>query len=201
MKNSIGITAVFVVGIFLGKMKFLPASLLENDYTLYALYFLLFFIGVVLGSNKKALSIIKKLNWRIIIVPAGTIIGTFIGILIVSLFINKLELKELMAVGAGFGYYSLSSVFISKLHGSFLGTIALVSNLLREIITLLFTPLFVKIFGNLSSIMSGGATSMDSTLPVIVKYSGKDYGVIAIFNGLVLTILVPLLVNFILKVL
>lgn len=201
MKNSIGITITFIIGIILGRTRMLPLNLLKNDYTIYALYFLLFFIGIVQGSNTKVLSILKEIKWKIIFVPIGTIVGTFLGVLLVSVFIEKLQLKELMAVGAGFGYYSLSSIFISKLHGSYLGTIALVSNLLREIITLLFAPFLVKIFGNLSSILSGGATSMDSTLPIIVKSSGKNYGIIAIFNGLILTILVPFLVSFILKVL
>ena len=45
-----------------------------------------------------------------------------------------------MAVGAGFGYYSLSSIFITEYKGPELGTIALLSNITREIITLLFAP-------------------------------------------------------------
>ncbi len=40
---------------------------------------------------------------------------------------------------------------------------------------------------------------MDTTLPVIVKFTGKDYGIIAIFSGIVLTVLVPVLVTLILE--
>jgi uncharacterized membrane protein YbjE (DUF340 family) len=40
---------------------------------------------------------------------------------------------------------------------------------------------------------------MDTTLPVVVKFSGKDMAVVAIFSGIVLSLLVPLLVPFILS--
>jgi uncharacterized membrane protein YbjE (DUF340 family) len=126
--------------------------------------------------------------------------GTFFGVALCSLLLPSLNLREVLAVGAGFGYYSLSSIFISELHSQTLGVIALVSNILREIFTLLFVPLLVKYFGKLAGIASGGATSMDTTLPVISKYSGKEYAVISLFSGIVLTILVPFLVTFILTV-
>jgi uncharacterized membrane protein YbjE (DUF340 family) len=108
-------------------------------------------------------------------------------------------MKESMAVGAGFGYYSLSSVFITQLHSHSLGVTALLSNIFREVFTLLATPILVSYFGNLAGIASGGATAMDTTLPVISKYSGKSYAIIAVFSGIVLTILVPFLVTFILS--
>jgi uncharacterized membrane protein YbjE (DUF340 family) len=102
-------------------------------------------------------------------------------------------------VGAGFGYYSLSSIFIGQISGKTLGVVALISNILREIITLLGTPLLLKFFGQLAPIAAGGATSMDTTLPVITKFTGKEYAVISVFSGVVLTMLVPFLVTFILK--
>ena len=105
-----------------------------------------------------------------------------------------------MAVGAGFGYYSLSSVFITQLHSHSLGVVALLSNIFREVATLLATPILVSYFGNLAGIASGGATAMDTTLPIISKYSGKEYAIIAVFSGIVLTILVPFLVTVILTI-
>ena len=55
-----------------------------------------------------------------------------------------------------------------------LGTIALISNIMREIMALLGAPLFVRFFGKLAPICAGGATTMDTTLPIITRYSGKD---------------------------
>ena len=104
-----------------------------------------------------------------------------------------------MAVASGFGYYSLSSIFITEISGETLGVIALLSNISREIITLLATPFFVKYFGKLGGIVSGGATSMDTCLPIISESTGKEWAIIAVFSGVVLTIIVPFLVPFILS--
>jgi uncharacterized membrane protein YbjE (DUF340 family) len=69
---------------------------------------------------------------------------------------------------------------------------------MREVATLLMTPVLVKYFGKLAPIAAGGATSMDTTLPVIAKFTGTEYAIIAVFSGTVLTIIVPFLVTFIL---
>ena len=68
------------------------------------------------------------------------------------------------------------------------------ANILREITTLLAAFPIRKFFGPLAPIASGGATSMDTTLPVIVATSGKTYAIVAVFNGMVLTLIVPVLV-------
>jgi uncharacterized membrane protein YbjE (DUF340 family) len=69
----------------------------------------------------------------------------------------------------------------------------------REFITLIGTPLLARYFGRLAPIASGGATSMDTTLPVITRSVGTDYAVISVVNGVVLTALVPLLITAILR--
>jgi uncharacterized membrane protein YbjE (DUF340 family) len=70
---------------------------------------------------------------------------------------------------------------------------------MREIITLLAAPLFAIYFGKIAPISSGGATSMDTTLPIISKVSGKEYAMVSLFHGIVLTILVPFLVTLVLS--
>lgn len=201
MKNSIIILAFFSCGVLLGIYNYLPQFIVENDYSMYALYGLMFLVGISIGADKESWRVIKQMNVKILLVPVGIIIGTLAGSALIGYFVPDLSIKESMAVGAGFGYYSLSSIFISQISGETLGVIALLSNILREIITLLSTPLLVLYFGKLAGIASGGATSMDTTMPIIVKYSGKEWGIIAIFSGIILTILVPFLVSFILEVL
>jgi uncharacterized membrane protein YbjE (DUF340 family) len=200
MKGTLIILAFFIVGVILGVSGELPKSLISADWSTYALYVLMLLAGVGIGADRQSWQVIRAINIKIFLVPAGIIIGTFIGVTICSLLLPSLGLREVLAVGAGFGYYSLSSIFISELHSEALGTVALLSNIIREISTLLFTPLLVKYFGKLAGIASGGATSMDTTLPVISKFSGKDYAIISLFSGIVLTILVPILVTFILTV-
>lgn len=199
MKGSLIILGFFVGGLLLGMYKLLPDHFLENDYSLYALYVLMFLVGIGVGSNKKSLEVIKSINFKILLVPLSVITGTYIGVSIFYLLQESLSLIDLLAVGSGFGYYSLSSVLITEVSGETLGVIALLSNISREIITLLFTPVFARFFGKLAPISSGGATSMDTTLPIITRYIGSEYAIISVFSGVVLTILIPFIIAIILQ--
>lgn len=200
MKNSLLIIGFFITGIAGGLYSFIPEFLSGSDLSNYILYGLMFFVGVQIGTDNNAWSIIRKVKYKILLVPLSVIVGTFLGVAVMSFFIEDISLRNALAIGAGFGYYSLSSIFISKIAGSILGVVALMSNIMREITTLLLTPVFVKYFGKLAPIASGGATSMDTTLPVITKFTGTEYAIIAVFSGTVLTIVVPFLVTLILKI-
>ena len=125
-----------------------------------------------------------------------TILGTLSAAAAISLLFPHRSAADCMAVGAGFGYYSLSSIFITEYKGPELGTIALLSNIMREIITLLCAPLLVRWFGNLAPISAGGATTMDTTLPIITRYAGQKFVVVSIFHGFVVDFSVPFLVTF-----
>lgn len=196
MKGSIIIVSFFITGVLLGRMEWLPSFLLENDHTLYALYALMFLVGVGIGADNKLREIARRIHVRILLVPLATILGTLSGAAFISLCLPERTLGDCLAVGAGFGYYSLSSVFITEYKGAELGTIALTSNIIREIITLLGAPLLVRYFGRLAPICSGGATTMDTTLPVITRYSGEDLVFVAIFHGIAVDFTVPFFVTF-----
>lgn len=198
MKNSLIIVGFFVLGIIAGVYHILPKFLFDTDFSIYALYVLICLVGIGVGSDKKAREIQKNAKLKIILVPLTVVIGTLLGVAVVSLFID-IGLREALAIGAGFGYYSLSSILITKISGEALGVIALIANISREITTLLLAPLLVKYFGKLAPVAAGGATSMDTTLPVITQFAGKEYVIISVFSGVVLSILVPFLVTFILS--
>ncbi len=199
MKNSLIILGFFTVGLLFGVFDFVPQLLIETDFSTYALYFLMFVVGISVGADRSSWSVIRKTNIKIVLVPLSVIVGSLIGAAAVSFLLSNISIRESMAIGAGFGYYSLSSIFISKLCNETLGVIALLSNISRELITLVATPIFVKYFGKLAGIASGGATSMDTTLPIITQYSGKEWAIISVFSGIVLTILVPFLVTFLIN--
>ncbi|MCF0160822.1 MAG: lysine exporter LysO family protein, partial [Bacteroidaceae bacterium] len=88
----------------------------------------------------------------------------------------------------------LSSMIISNAKGPELGTIALMANIIREVITLLGAPLLVRIFGRLAPISSGGATTMDTTLPIITETCGNQFVMVSLFHGFVVDFSVPFLV-------
>lgn len=199
MKGSLIILAFFSVGLIVGYNHLLPENIIKEEYSSYALYILMFLVGVGVGADSRALQALKSFNLRIFIIPLTTIVGTAIGVSFIFLIIPSLTFKEVQAVGSGYGYYSLSSIIITETYSKSLGVVALLSNVMREIITLLTAPIIAIYFGKIAPICSGGATSMDTTLPIITKASGKEYAIVSLFHGIVLTILVPFIVSMILS--
>ena len=124
-----------------------------------------------------------------------TILGTLAGSTTDNLILTHRSITDCLAVGSGFGYYSLSSIFITEYKGAELGTIALLANISREILTLLAAPLLVRWFGNLAPISAGGATTMDTTQPIITRTAGQQFVVVSIFHGFVVDFSVPFLVT------
>lgn len=198
MKSSLLILTCFLAGLLGGALGRLPANWSIETLTLAALYALLFLVGIGVGSSGGAWPMLRRAGARILLVPLGVVVGTLLGTAVVAAFLPGVGLREGLAVGAGFGYYSLSSVIIGQLRGEMLGVVALLANIMREMFTLLATPLLARRVGRLAPIAAGGATAMDTTLPIITRFSGNRYGVIAVFSGLALTVLVPFLVTLIL---
>ncbi len=197
MKTSLAILFFFILGIVVGVANIVPEAMLQNDPGTLALYILMFLVGVSIGTDKEALQALKKHGLKLVLVPLSTIVGTLAGVAIVHLATKSQQFLESLAVGAGFGYYSLSSVIIGQMHCESLGVTALIANIAREVFTLLLAPFMVVYFGKLSPILAAGATSMDTTLPIITRAAGKEFAVIALFHGMVLTILVPPIVTII----
>lgn len=194
MKGSLIILSFFAAGLLLGVYRVLPASWLDNDYSFYVLAALMFSVGFSLGHQPDTIQQFRRIHSRVLFLPLTTVVGTFLGVLILSFFSER-SVFDFLAVGSGFGYYSLSSILITEYKGIELGTIALLANILREIITLLFAPVMVKYFGKLAPIAGGGATTMDTTLPIVIRTSGKEFSVVSIYHGFVMDLSVPFLVT------
>jgi uncharacterized membrane protein YbjE (DUF340 family) len=196
MKGSLIILSFFATGLLLGIFRLFPADILHYNTSFYVLCALMFSVGISIGNDPNSFRQFRSLNPRLIFLPLMTILGTWLGVIAVGFFLNDRSLADCLAVGSGFGYYSLSSILITQYKGVELGTIALLSNIMREVITLLFAPWMVKYFGKLAPISAGGATTMDTTFPVIVRNSGKEFAVVSIYQGFVMDFSVPFLVSF-----
>ena len=199
MKGSIIIIAFFALGIAVGLLFStcnLQFSIFNLHFSTFILYALMFCVGISIGSDTKTLKNFKDVNPRLMILPVMTVVGTLAGTAAASALLPHRHLFDCLAIGSGFGYYSLSSIFITEYKGAELGTIALLANIMREIITLLCAPLLVRYFGKLAPISMGGATTMDTTLPIITRTSGQDYVIVSIFHGFCVDFSVPFLVTF-----
>ncbi|MCE2617513.1 lysine exporter LysO family protein [Phocaeicola oris] len=196
MKGSVLIVIFFLIGVFLGYVHVVPATFEVDDYTFYALCVLLFVVGYSIGSDVGIITKFKQLNPGYALLPLMTFLGTIGGSLVVSLILPQRSAPDCMAVGSGFAYYSLSSIFITQYKGVELGTIALISNILRELLTLLLAPLLVRFFDKLAPIAAGGATTADTTLPIISKTCGRELIPLSIYHGFLIDFSVPFVVTF-----
>lgn len=196
MKGSLIIVGFLILGIAAGLSGMVPESIIDGDLTFYALCALLLCVGIGIGSDRNIVTKFKSLDVRMALLPLGTALGTFAGSLVVSFILSGRSPLDCLAVGSGFGYYSLSSIFITEYKGAELGTIALLANIIREMVTLLLSPVLARVFGPLAPISSGGVTSMDTTLPIIMASSGEQYSAVSIFHGFILDFSIPFLVTF-----
>ena len=195
MKGSLIIVAFFAAGILWGRADVLPQWVCSSTVSMTALCALLLCVGMGIGSNPDMKSEFRSLNPRVALLPLATILGSWAGAAIAFLVLQR-TITDCLAISSGFAYYSLSSIFLTEYRGIELGTIALVANLVREAITLLGTPLLARIFGPLAPISAGGATTMDTTLPIITHTCGQRFTILAIFHGFIVDFSVPFLVTF-----
>ena len=193
LKGSLVIVAFFVAGSLVG--LFTPFNVAGTGISTWVLYALMFCVGITLGHDASLAGRVRQLDPRLALLPLATAFGTLLGAAVSALLLPW-SVADTLAVGAGFGYYSLSRIFITDLRGPELATVALLCNVMREIFTLLAAPLVARLFGPLAAVSIGGATTFDTTLPVITQAAGRPYAVVSIFHGCALDFSVPFLVTF-----
>lgn len=172
----------------------LPVELIvsHKDFILYALMFL---VGISIGLNRGILKKIREYHIRIFVIPAGIIVGSLAGGLMSGL-LTGLPLNESAAIASGMGWYSLAGVTLGNLSGAQAGSIAFLSNLLREIFSFFSIPLIAKKLNYPTCIAPAGATSEDTTLPVMIRYTDGETVVLSVFNGVLCSAAVPFLISF-----
>ncbi|HJD96064.1 lysine exporter LysO family protein [Mailhella massiliensis] len=187
----------FVAGLLLGRMHVFPEGPVVGEAAVWVLYLLLVLAGMTVGFDLRALGIVREMKCRILFIPLGVVAGTLCGSALAWLALSsfsRLSLPESLAVGAGFGYYSLATVIMTRLGDAALGSVALLSNMIHEALALLLPPFLVRFSGRLGPVLAGGAAAMDTCLPVIAQVSGERCAVLAVFSGMCLTLLVPVVV-------
>ena len=153
MKGSLVIVGFFLLGVVCGLGHVFPVDLSQTDISFYALCALMCCVGIGLGSDPQTLRNFRSLSPRLALLPAGTILGTLAGALVVSLCLAHRSAGDCLAVGAA------------------------------------------RWFGPLAPIAAGGATTMDTTLPIIVQASGQRFVIVSIFHGFLVDFSVPFLVT------
>ena len=192
MRDSLIVFVFFAVGVALGYADAVPTWLLDPDLPMIILSVMVVLVSLGLGAGDNLHYMLRTFNWRMLLLPLCTIVGTLLFSALGVLVLRGFSLTDCLAVGSGFGYYSLSSVLIADLKSA---TVALLANVVREMIALFGMPLFARWGGPLAPISVSGVTSMDVCLPSIARYSGSDLVPLAILHGIVLEVCVPILVG------
>jgi uncharacterized membrane protein YbjE (DUF340 family) len=183
---ALGVAAGYVVNNFSSGFP----NVLVTDYLLSAaLYILLFVMGLTFAIDKEAVAKLKATGLRLLIVPVLVILGSILGGLVAGL-IFQLDLFGSMAVTAGYGWYTLTGPLLTQMLGTTWGALGFAANFLRELLTIVTITLLVRL-DKYAPIASGGATTMDTTLPVIVRYCGSETLITAFSSGFVLSMIAP----------
>lgn len=164
-----------------------------------ALDVMIFIAGIEIGSNRGILRRICNLHSALLAlaIPLAVACGSICGALLLG-HIAGLSAYDSLLVGGGLGWYSFSSVVISAMYSTEIGTVAFLANMMREISGFFLIPLLVRVHKFLALAPSGAAT-MDSGLPVVIKYTNLHVGMYSFINGLVLTLIVPVLISWLLS--
>lgn len=164
-----------------------------------ALDVMIFIAGIEIGSNRGILKRICNPHSALLAlaIPLAVACGSICGALLLG-HIAELSAYDSLLVGGGLGWYSFSSVVISAMYSTEIGTVAFLANMMREISGFFLIPLLVRVHKFLALAPSGAAT-MDSGLPVVIKYTNLHVGMYSFINGLVLTLIVPVLISWLLS--
>ncbi len=184
------LTLLFVAGLLTGLVTNVKTS---EEFLWAILLGLIFAVGVSMGLEAdKIISMNRNKIFRGLKLILATITGSLAGGVITYLLLGDPALKYSLAISAGMGWYSFTGTYLASID-PYLGFLGYLSNVLREVYTYIMYPLLGKKL-KYSSISLGGATTMDTTLPVIASIGGYEAGVLAFVHGAFLTLLIPIIV-------
>ncbi|MCL6478947.1 MAG: lysine exporter LysO family protein [Peptococcaceae bacterium] len=188
------VVGAILIGIVLGHW-FIPLSMTGflDPLTTVALCVMLLGVGIEIGSKRETWIGLWRMGIKVLLIPILVALGSLAGALAGGALLG-MPFNESAAVGAGFGWYSLSGVLLAKIYSVETGALAFLTNVARELIAFLFTPYLAAKVGRIVAVAPGGATTMDTTLPLIARVTDPETALIALVNGLVLSSLVPVLV-------
>lgn len=156
------------------------------------LYLLLFLVGLDMGKQGNILADIRAAGWKVLLLPLAVVVGTLLAALVGGLFL-PIGVKDAVAATAGYGWYSLAPTLLAPYSLS-VSAVAFLSNVMREIFSILAIPLVAKYIGYVECASLPGAAAMDTVLPVVVGATHERITLYSFTSGVVLSLLVPILV-------
>jgi len=172
-----------------------PTRLLDLT-ILVILVVLVFAVGLDLGARGDAWGRIGSLGPRLLAIPVVSALGSLGGVASVAAFVWRYPVRQACALGSAFGWYSLSGPLLTALAGPEVGAVAFLSDVMRELTALVMIPLVARFVGSPEAVALGGATTMDTTLPVLARATDGEATPLAFAHGVVLAVVAPVLIPF-----
>ncbi|MBR6473626.1 MAG: lysine exporter LysO family protein [Firmicutes bacterium] len=189
-----GVLMGFVFGYFMvvknNIIDFEKGYSVVGTYITYALYMMVFLVGVDLGFDGTAPKLMKQAGLKTLIFPLVVGIATLVGVYACTFFMEY-DAHESLMIGATFCWYSLAPNII--IDGGFVaaGAVAFLSNFFRVIITLITVPIVAQKVGYVETTGMAVAASMDVCIGTIESSTNKTCAIIAFVTGCVFTFLIP----------
>ncbi len=155
-------------------------------------------VGISIGQQRGIFQKIRQYHVKLLLIPLGVMIGSIAGGWLCAI-VTRYPLAEGMAIASCMGWYSLGGVTIEVLSGAMYGSVAFLGSLMREILSFFCIPLIAKYMNPAACIAAAGATSEDTTLPMMMKYTDEESVVLSVLNGTICSVFVPVLISVIYK--
>jgi len=179
-----------VAGYLNSNWGYVAGDVWVSDYAFNALLMLLLFVmGLAFAMDKESIAKIRRIGLKILVIPLVVALGSILAGIVSGLILG-VNVVATAAVSAGYGWYTLAGPLAGQIFGAEWGALGFAANFIRELLTIVTISLMVKV-DKYAPIASGGATTMDTTLPVIVRYCGSEALITAFSSGFVLSLIAP----------
>ncbi|HEX6989321.1 MAG TPA: lysine exporter LysO family protein [Bacillota bacterium] len=155
---------------------------------------LMFAVGIEIGRRPEAWAGLRRRGVSVLAVPVLVALGSIAAAGAAALALGMSPTLA-GAVAAGFGWYSLAGAMLTRMVDPGAGALAFTANVFRELLTILLAVPLARFFGPLAPVAAGGATAMDTTMPVIARASGPQAALTGFASGVVLAAISPFLIE------
>ncbi len=191
-----GVITGILVGYFVCGMIFTDEAAFEAGLSLaitIGLCVLLIFVGLDLGVEGQVINNFKNAGLRILALPVAIALGTMAGAVVCSVLL-PVSMGESLAIGCGFGWYSLGAGILMDAGYMTAGAISFMHNVMREVFSIILVPIVARYVGYVEAIALPGAPGMDVCLPIVERSTSGTVAVYSFISGLALSLSVALLV-------
>ncbi|MBK5253499.1 MAG: lysine exporter LysO family protein [Peptostreptococcaceae bacterium] len=156
-------------------------------------------IGFSLGLNGNIFESLKRIGFKFLIFPLAAIIGSLVGGAICGLFL-PITIPEGLAIGAGFGWYTMAPTIITEAGHTYAGAISFMHNVIREMGGIVLIPFLANKIGYIEVTAIPGVCAMDIGMPIIEKCTKEEMVAYSFGMGLIMSMVVPMLVPILINI-